>query len=274
MFQRRTKAFTLIELLVVISIIALLIALLLPALQSARSTSQALQSQANARGLTQALMTYSADNSQRLMNFRDGSSIYWGWTIYTNYLNRDMRTFFSPLHPIGDMDNPSGTNVNAIPTNVYGMAGDGAVSRWTKIHYKVNYGGAMWQQPAIYNPPNTYTKSSFILDGPSTPKPSNHLLMLDGVSPDAEAPSGGTVNANSGGTDGTVSAGFIPYAHQRKNLIVSYIDGHGSMPDARTLQWYPTNEVSGMWIERSNLWLGYVLRRSPWYDSRFPSDWD
>ena len=58
---RNGQAFTLIELLVVISIISLLIAVLLPALSSARKTSQAIACASNLRQISLGGMAYSND---------------------------------------------------------------------------------------------------------------------------------------------------------------------------------------------------------------------
>ena len=60
--QVRTKrAFTLVELLVVVSIIALLISILLPSLSKAREQTKAVVCLANAKGMSTATLTYTAE---------------------------------------------------------------------------------------------------------------------------------------------------------------------------------------------------------------------
>lgn len=60
--MRPRAGFTLIELLIVISIIGLLVALLLPALAGARNAARNLQCLANARGVTQAFLSYASED--------------------------------------------------------------------------------------------------------------------------------------------------------------------------------------------------------------------
>jgi len=61
--QMKRRGFTLIELLVVVAIIALLIAILLPSLGRARELSNRTYCAANARGISQSMNVYGADNS-------------------------------------------------------------------------------------------------------------------------------------------------------------------------------------------------------------------
>ena len=61
--MRTLRAFTLVELLVVVSIIAMLVGILLPALHSARRSSQQMRNSANLRGLTQAMAIFSDSNN-------------------------------------------------------------------------------------------------------------------------------------------------------------------------------------------------------------------
>jgi len=80
----KRRGFTLIELLVVVAIIALLIAILLPSLGRARELSNRTYCAANARGITQSMNVYGADNA-------DAFPIVLGATSAGNY-----RTAASP----------------------------------------------------------------------------------------------------------------------------------------------------------------------------------
>ena len=62
--------FTLIELLVVISIIALLVGILLPALGAARKSAQRIKCLSNARQVSLAMVSYSTDNDEFIVNYK------------------------------------------------------------------------------------------------------------------------------------------------------------------------------------------------------------
>lgn len=92
--RTRPSGFTLIELLVVISIIALLISILLPALQSARSTAQAVQCTSNKRQIGIAMFGFSNDFEDRfpaLAEDSNGNGV--GWSIILNVLYYERRPF-------------------------------------------------------------------------------------------------------------------------------------------------------------------------------------
>lgn len=71
------RAFTLVELLVVLGVIAVLIAFLLPALQSARRSSQSVQCMSNLRTLSQALIIYATENRGYFPPNTADEGLYW-----------------------------------------------------------------------------------------------------------------------------------------------------------------------------------------------------
>ncbi len=125
--RRALGAFTLIELLVVIAIIALLIALLLPALSSARQTSQAIACANNQRSLAMVVHTHAMEEDGHLPPIwaSEGGTIgvdYKTWRAFLwPYVNGQAEVFDCPSEE-RDRYAEAGSN-----SQYYGRYGDGRI---------------------------------------------------------------------------------------------------------------------------------------------------
>ncbi len=105
------RGFTLIELLVVISIIALLVGILLPALGAARQSAQSIVCMSNNRQLGTASMTYTVDNKEHYVRYRDV------WSP-GNYPGTSMGSWWSAqLFNLGYMPDKNGFTCPSLDSN-------------------------------------------------------------------------------------------------------------------------------------------------------------
>jgi prepilin-type N-terminal cleavage/methylation domain-containing protein len=156
--RRRRQAFSLVEVLVVISIVTLLIALLLPALASARITSNLVQSLSNQRQVTVALLTY-AEASKSSMPFsliNYGATSWnatwgcytqsvpgsWGWTLFSQGYVSNMNLYWGPGRDLSNLDTVSMRTSGSIATGDWYYLGYAAnPEALTPIHQS----SAAWQ---------------------------------------------------------------------------------------------------------------------------------
>jgi prepilin-type N-terminal cleavage/methylation domain-containing protein/prepilin-type processing-associated H-X9-DG protein len=291
---RRPSAFTLIELLVVISIISLLIALLLPALRTAQTTSHLVQSLANQKQVTTAILLYAQDNRSSVPFSMTGgtpsnvsasvTSPTWAWLLMNRGYVSSINVYWSPARELRDMDLPS------MPANP-----NSAQSYWLYVSYGANtevmthigqanrgwldvYGGG--SGPAAPFPtaefPNGVAPTK--LDDVRTPAPERMMVLCEGWDPVNSRGNAGSHRASPAGFwDNPNFFTFRPYNYNGA-VPYAFLDGHAVADNARSLGWNtgafkastgsvrnqggPSSPYGGWWTAMAGVPAG---RRTPWY---------
>ncbi len=130
--MQNRRAFTLIELLVVVAIIVVLMAMLMPALARARKQARMVQCQSNLRQMGAAMMLYSAESDNMLMDsywwLYDTDSSSWS----AEYIDRRRIPYYIN-NADGRFNNDTWAKIGRCPDS-------GSVNSNTGIHQAVGYG--------------------------------------------------------------------------------------------------------------------------------------
>lgn len=250
MSPKRDRAFTLIELLVVISLVTLLVAILQPALQNARTASQATQGLTNLRQLQVALHAYAGDFKDSLPFSRNWDYIannpgtgYWGQRLHTYKYVFDVRVFWSPAH------NPLFNN--GIPPTLHGFTlsqmQSNSAAAWATFAYTgyaVNTRGAMPQENNASN--------AFPFKLSTTRQHSQVLTLVDNAKNNHNVPNPGRVGENLMSYNGGVGTAFL--------------DGHAAQLSSE-IGWVVTGPLTGTWLNSGQNDPAWKL--NPWFN-QFP----
>lgn len=245
----KKSAFTLIELLVVISIISLLIALLLPALKSAQTTSQLVQSLANEKQVTTAILLYAQDNRSSVPFSLTGgnpsgtsapvTTPSWGWMLWDKQYISAIEVFWSPARELANMDL---VNMRTGPNS--------AQSYWLYIGYAANtevlthVGQANRGWMTAYGDNTNYPASTFPdgilptkLDDYKTPPPDRMMVLVEGWDAiNSRGNSGCHRGSPATFWDNPNFTGFRPYNYNGA-VPYSFLDGHAVADSGASLGW-------------------------------------
>jgi prepilin-type N-terminal cleavage/methylation domain-containing protein len=258
---RPISGFTLIELLVVISIISLLISILLPALQSARETSQVVQTLSNLRQIQIALHNYAGDNRDFLPP-RDGNpgsgsaSLFPFWPgrlVFLRYTSdpfvfwgarRDTSWFGTgSFHSRTVMKNtPLSANSYQYPgfaASQYVM-GTGAGVSWVRSH-------RLGTQLRVHS--DAVNKK---------PGDSDILVMTEAT---IDSASGGELGYWEVRHSGDAWKKLFTY---RGASSTAYLDGHVVSVDSLNIGWRALGDRGGSWYPASH---AYYTRQEPWFSA-------
>ncbi len=246
---QRPNAFTLIELLVVISIISLLIALLLPALQTAQTTSNLVQSLANEKQLTTAILLYAEDNRSSVPFSMTGgnpsgtsapvTSPTWGWNLWDKQYISSINVFWSPARELRDMDLVSMRSGPNSPQSYWLYTSYGAN---TEVLTHVGQANRGWM--TAYGDNTNYPASTFPdgilptkLNDFKTPAPDRMLVLCEGWDAiNSRGNSGWHRSAPATFWDNPNFTNFRPYNYNGA-VPYSFLDGHAVADNASSLGW-------------------------------------